>query len=97
MSIFSTVFCQALSRPSNGKLIEYSIDPLSGGYTVDTVATMDCNSGYRRQGFGSRTCQPSGSWSGQTPTCNRSKENEILCKLFLFNQTSGFSLFQLYK
>ena len=76
MSIVSAVFCQALSRPSNGA-VEYSIglhNLQNGGYTVDTVATVNCNSGYRIQGSSSRTCQPSGGWSGQMSTCNIGKK-----------------------
>ena len=70
-AIFPTVLCPALTMPSNGE-VDYSIHPLSGAYSVDTVATFRCTSGYKKQGSSSRTCQPSGHWNQQTPTCSRS-------------------------
>ena len=63
--------CPALSL-SNGK-VTYSKDENGVRYYVGTKATFSCNSGYSRSGSSSRTCQSSGNWNGQTPTCNESK------------------------
>ena len=54
--------------------VGYATDPEDGRYYLDTVATHDCNSGYSREGGRFRTCQSSGNWNGQAPTCNEGKE-----------------------
>ena len=60
--------CSALSL-SNGK-VSYDRDPLGGRYPVNTKASFSCNGGYNRDGDESRTCQSSGNWNQNTPTCN---------------------------
>ena len=42
---------------------------MDGGYVVDTIASFSCNSGYHQNGPDSITCQESGNWNEQTPTC----------------------------
>ena len=75
-SSFNTVTCAALSQPANGQ-VAYSNATVDGGYPVDTVATFSCNSRYSRSGSSSRTCQTSGNWNQETPTCNLSNTNII--------------------
>ncbi|XP_019614492.1 PREDICTED: E-selectin-like [Branchiostoma belcheri] len=58
----SAVQCPTLSNPSNGG-VSYS----SRNY--GDVATYSCNTGYSLNGFSTRTCQSSGSWSNTAPTC----------------------------
>ena len=41
-------------------------------YDLGTVASFTCNSGYSREGSSSSTCQNSGMWSSQAPTCKKS-------------------------
>ena len=38
-------------------------------YRINTVATFQCAYGYYLSGTNLTTCEPSGSWSEQTPTC----------------------------
>ena len=73
---FVVVICSALSLSNGG--ISYNQSEVNGEYSVDTKATFSCNSGYKRAGSGSSTCQTSGNWSPQIPTCNQSKEFNIL-------------------
>ena len=97
LKIFPTVLCQTLDTPSNGD-VDYSNDPVNGGYTVDTVATFSCNFGYRREGSSSRTCQPSGHWNKQNPTCNRSKDwgiTWVACKSDLVQTEFNWNHFHL--
>ena len=70
--MLAVVKCGALSI-SNGA-VAYSRDPVNGQYTVGTIASFSCYSGYRRDGPSSRTCQISGKWNQRTPNCNRSKK-----------------------
>ena len=67
---FPAVTCSAL-RLSNGR-VSYNKSPVGGSYPLDTMASFSCNGGYSRSGSSSRTCQTSGSWSSQTPRCNKS-------------------------
>ena len=39
--------------------------------TLDCTTSYSCKSGYELVGQRSRTCQPDGTWSHQTPTCQR--------------------------
>ena len=39
------------------------------GTTLGSVATYDCNRGYRMFGSHRRTCQSNRFWSGQAPEC----------------------------
>ena len=42
-----------------------------------------CDSGYERVGDFSRKCQVGATWTGSTPTCEKSKlRHEIICKEF---------------
>ena len=41
---------------------------MNGGYPVNTVASFSCNSGYQN-GANSATCEASGNWNEEIPTC----------------------------
>ena len=59
---------------SNGRVMyDRARVSVNGGWPVDTVASFSCNSGYSRSGSSSRTCQTSGNWNQQNPTCNQNK------------------------
>ena len=62
--------CSVLQSPSNGR-VSYNKNIVGGRYPVNTVASFTCNRGYNRNGHNSRTCESSGNWNRQTPTCNR--------------------------
>ena len=67
MTIFTVAICPALSL-QNGE-IEY--DPLqeNGEYPTGTVAFFTCEEGYMRSGSVFGTCQDSGTWDSELPTC----------------------------
>ena len=54
--------CPILTSPANGRVSVPS-------RLVDRVASYSCFSGYSLIGTSTRTCQFSGSWSGQQPRC----------------------------
>ena len=76
LSIIKNNFLQcsvpALSLPCG--TVAYNRNRVNGGYPVGTRADFSCNYGYSRSGPRSRTCQTSGNWNQQTPTCNRSNK-----------------------
>ena len=57
--------CGALSNPANGQVSR------TAGTTFGQTATYNCNTGYNLVGGSSRTCQATGEWSGNAPTCQR--------------------------
>ena len=75
-STFITAVCSALDAIANG-MISYSTD-MTAPYSVGTVATYSCNSGYELSTTGDemRTCMDNGdgsgsSFGGSAPTCQR--------------------------
>ena len=75
-STFITAVCGALDAIANG-MISYSTD-MTAPYSVGTVATYTCNSGYELSTTGDemRTCMDNGdgsgsSFGGSAPTCQR--------------------------
>jgi len=64
MPIAITVDCGNLSDPTNGHV---SLT----GTTVGNTASYTCNTGFRIRNNvpNVRTCQDSGQWSGDEPTC----------------------------
>ena len=49
----------------------YDTDILSNGrYAEYTIARFACNPFHSLHGNDTATCEPSGLWSHQTPTCN---------------------------
>ena len=77
VTLFSTVTCETISSPTNGGKT-YDMNGVNGKYPVYTVVTFTCNSGYTLSGYNTRTCETSGNWNKQSPTCKKSKENEKL-------------------
>ena len=72
LNIITAVTCEALSL-SNGRLSYNKPQATNGKYPVDTTVSFTCNHGFRKTGSSSSTCQTSGSWNQQTPTCTQSK------------------------
>ena len=72
--LFYTVTCGGLHRPLHGKKIEFDMMALNGRYPVYTVAHFSCKDKYDRNGPKSRTCQHSGNWNMNSPTCNISND-----------------------
>ena len=59
---FVAVNCGALENPNNGSV--------SVPETVfSNMATYVCDTGYVLSGGSTRTCQVTGEWSGNAPTC----------------------------
>ena len=85
---FVIVTCSALTLSNGG--ISYNQSEVNGRYTVDTKATFSCNSGYTRAGSSSSTCQTSGHWSPQIPTCNQSNEFDILVHKYCHQNIKTF-------
>ena len=73
MSVLSfnhtVVDCGPLPDPANG-----GVD-LTGGTKFGDRVKYFCNAGYIRSGTATRECLPTGSWSGEEPTCD--------CKTFI--------------
>ena len=72
--LFYPVSC-GLLRLENGE-VSYNTHPLNRSFSVNTTASFSCNSHYRRDGPSSVTCQISGNWTEETPTCNASNGND---------------------
>ena len=62
-SIIIAVDCGPLSDPDNGAV---TTDPDT---TLNSVATYRCRRGFKLIGEKKRTCETSGEWSGEAPTC----------------------------
>jgi sushi, von Willebrand factor type A, EGF and pentraxin domain-containing protein 1 len=54
--------CPALNGPAGGSVSAPTL-------TFGSMATYACNTGYAMTGMATRTCQPTGAWSGSSPTC----------------------------
>lgn len=54
--------CPALVGPTGGSVSAPTL-------TFGSMATYACNLGYAMSGMATRTCQPTGAWSGTAPTC----------------------------
>ena len=72
--------------------VRYNRSPVNGRYPVDTVAYLSCNYGYSRSGSSSRTCQTSGTWNLDTPTCNQSNEVTFVLSVILPGQPLPFTV-----
>ena len=74
------VTCPVLNQPPNLQ-VHYSNDPIPGeGYPVDTTASFTCVNGYFLSGTTFSTCEISGNWNQETPTCNHSNDNNTSFK-----------------
>jgi len=65
--------CGNLPHPTNGKVWH------TGGSTVGQTATYNCSDGYTRTGSASRTCNVSGYWTSEAPTC------DLIRKFYIHN------------
>jgi len=59
----TAVDCDTLTDPANGQVSH------TAGTTFGQPATYSCDTGYNLVGDSNRTCQATGRWSGNTPTC----------------------------
>ena len=64
VSLFSVVDCGSLTDPVNGQVN-------TNGTTFGETAIYSCDTGYNLVGNNTRTCQATGQWSGNEPTCER--------------------------
>ena len=55
--------CGTLTNPANGQVSH------TAEATFGQTATYSCDTGYILMGDSTRTCQATGRWSGNTPTC----------------------------
>ena len=74
MGSFSTVSCEPLQNLENGDVTYNETRLANGEYPVDTLATFMCDRAYENNGADSSTCQTTGDWDEQTPTCNQGDE-----------------------
>ena len=58
---------------TNGR-VEYHPSAVNGALPIDTLAFFTCDEGYIINGFGFSTCQESGNWDPEIPTCDKSME-----------------------
>ena len=75
--LFHPVSCRFL-RLQNGEVSYNNVSSLDESFPVNTTASFSCNSHYRRDGPSSVTCQTSGNWTEETPTCTASNGNDNL-------------------
>ena len=61
--ILTVVNCGVLTNPASGQVSH------TAGTTYGQTATYSCNTGYSLVGSSTRTCQATGNWSGNSPTC----------------------------
>ena len=69
--LLTVVDCGTLTNPANGQVSH------TAGTTFGQTATYSCDVGYNLVGDNNRTCQATGRWSGNTPTC----QGKLLIKL----------------
>ena len=67
VTIFFLGKCTSLNL-SNG-VVSYTTSAENGRYLANTVASFSCDSGYYHNGAISATCEASGNWNEQIPTC----------------------------
>ena len=65
--------CGVLTNPANGHVTH------TAGTTFGQTANYSCNTGYNLVGGGNRTCQATGLWSGNSPTCQGMLSFEQTC------------------
>ena len=80
--VLTDMNCSTLTEPANGQ-ISYT-----AGATFGQTATYSCNAGYILVGDSTRTCQPTGVWSGSAPTC----QGMLLLKLnYISSETETYN------
>ena len=55
---------------------------MHGRYAPDTRAFFSCNDGYMRTGSLFITCQDSGNWDPEIPTCDEGIEQKHYSKIY---------------
>ncbi|KAF6732413.1 Sushi repeat-containing protein SRPX2 [Oryzias melastigma] len=73
-----TAYCRKI-RCHVLPLIPHGRYTCSQGFYVDSRCDFTCRVGYRIEGEHSRTCLPSGAWSGAQPVCSDSEPPKIKC------------------
>ena len=68
--VYTAIDCGPLSAPDNGSVRVTST-------RVGAIAKYACNEGFTLGGRKTRTCQKSGMWSGDAPTCKRHNHSYI--------------------
>ena len=72
-NIMIVVNCPALSL-DNGQVSYSTVPATNGGYSENTTATFLCNHAYNlSRGTNSTTCEVSGNWDQESPTCDPGK------------------------
>ena len=67
--VLLVVTCSALRSLGNGR-INYTHSTLeNGAFPVGTIASFTCNEGYFLIGSEAASCQTSGTWNANTPSC----------------------------
>ena len=61
---FTAVRCDRLRNIGNGRVA-------LSDTAVGSTATYSCLQGFTLEGRAARTCQDSGQWTGEAPTCER--------------------------
>ena len=61
--LLTVVDCGNLTNPANGQVSH------TAGTTFEQTATYSCDTGFNLMGDTTRTCQATGVWSGNAPTC----------------------------
>ena len=77
------VTCPALTL-QNGEVIYQNGDAIGGWYPVDTSARFYCDEEYTQEGNSYSTCQESGHWNQQGPTCTYGNKLYINLLIFCF-------------
>ena len=83
LTYFALVTCPNLQL-EYGHINYNDSQTADGGYIVDTVASFICNQGYSLTGSRTSTCQTSGNWSQQLPTCNISMKIQSCSNFKIF-------------
>ncbi|KAK6470064.1 complement factor B-like [Huso huso] len=68
------VVCKWITCPDPSRLEHGSVKPMLGEYLVGNSISHTCFEGYQLRGSPTRTCQPNGKWSGETPICDNGLE-----------------------
>ena len=76
---FVSVTCTSLTL-INGD-VSYSTSAVDGRYPVGSTVYFTCSDGYMRNGLDSSTCNITGEWMDELPTCIGNKLNIVLCFL----------------
>ena len=58
----TVVTCSGLTSPGNGSIV-------LGNVVFKSEALYSCNEGFKINGPATRTCQATGLWTGEAPTC----------------------------